>query len=123
LSFVKVWEGRRMTRTSSAAFYIVIVSAMVAAIGCTKPMFYDNVFGQYTLSDAHKQYAELFQMEPSEYERFLTFENGWWKADVKKMRQMGISVTDLCERYCRTESISVPFPALIDYELLYGAGM
>jgi hypothetical protein len=112
-----------MTRTLCAAFSVVIVGVMVAAIGCTTPMFYDNMFGQYTLSDAHKQYAELFQMEPSQCERFLTFKNGWCKADVRKMRKMGISVTDLCERYCRTKSIKVPFPLLIDYDLLYGHGM
>ena len=70
--------------------------------------------------EAHKQYAELFQMDRSQYQVFLTFENGWWKADVRQMKEMGVNITELCERYCRGSSIKVPFPLLIDYDLLYG---
>ena len=111
-----------MTRISCVACAIMVMSAMLGAVGCAKRTFYSNVFGQYTLSQAHKQYARLFQMEPRVHEKFLTFENGWWKADVRKMRQMGIEVVDLYQRYCRTASIRVPFPVLIDYELLHGGG-
>ena len=86
--------------------------------GCSSRVRYSNVFGEYTHSDAEAQYAELFQMEPSAYNQFLSFKDGWWIADVKKMRAMGIDVRSLCERYCRMENIKVPFPVLVDYDLV-----
>ncbi len=109
-------------RISWVAFATVITCAMLGAGGCAERLFQSNVFGQYTLSQAHEQYAELFQMQPNRYEKFLTFENGWWKADVRKMREMGIDVGKLCRKYCRTANIRVPFPLFVDYELLRGSG-
>lgn len=111
-----------MSKILCVAVATLIMGTMTGAVGCAKRCYYSNAFGQYTVSQAHKQYAELFQMEPREYEQFLTFENGWWKADVKKIRQMGVNIADVCERYCRSEDIKVPFPLLINYELVHGSG-
>lgn len=69
-----------------------------------------------------KSYAELFQVKQSQCKEFRTCEAGWWKTDVKKIREMGINVTDLCERYCRVTHIKVPFPLLVDYDLLCRSG-
>jgi hypothetical protein len=104
-------------------FVIVLGAAignMIVTAGCAKRTFCANRFGPYTIDEAHEQYAELFQMDRSQYQLFLTFENGWWKADVRRMKEMGVNITQLCERYCRTPNIQVPFPLLIDYKLLYG---
>jgi hypothetical protein len=109
-----------MRKTALAVLFWVAIGNMIVTVGCAKRAFYVNGFGLYTLDEAHKQYAELFQMDRSQYQVFLTFENGWWKADVRQMKEMGVNITELCERYCRGSSIKVPFPLLIDYDLLYG---
>ena len=96
------------------------VAILFLFAGCGKRVCYENVFGSYSLSDAHAQYEELFQMKPEKYNQFLTFKDGWWLVDVKKMRAMGIDVPSLCERYCRMENIKVPFPIMVDYDLLRG---
>ena len=96
------------------------LAMLFLSTGCSKRMCYVNVFGDYSLSDARAQYEELFQMKPSEYNQFLSFKDGWWLVDVKKMRAMGIDIPTLCERYCRMENIKVPFPIMVDYDLLRG---
>ena len=106
-----------MTRVFFAVSAVALLG-MLLLVGCAKRACYSNAFGEYTLSEADAQYAELFQMKPSQYRQFLTFQDGWWKVDVMKMQEMGITVPDLCERYCRTVNIKVPFPVLIDYSLL-----
>jgi hypothetical protein len=109
-----------MRKTGLVVLFLVVIGNMIAAAGCAKRTLYSNQFGPYTLRQAQKQYAELFQMDPIRYQAFLTFENGWWKADVRRMKEMGVNITELCERYCRAPNITVPFPMLIDYTLLYG---
>jgi len=107
-----------MRRILFAVTVVALMGMLLLSVGCAKRVYYSNAFGDYTLSEADAQYAELFQMKPSEYRQFLTFKDGWWRVDVVKMREMGITVPDLCERYCRTANIKVPFPVLIDYSLL-----
>lgn len=97
---------------------LVSLAFIFLSTGCSKYAHYKNVFGDYSLSDAQAQYEELFQMKPSEYNQFLSFKDGWWMVDVKKMRAMGIDVPTLCQRYCRTEHIKVPFPILVDFDFL-----
>ena len=108
-----------MKRILFAATAVTVMGMLFLSVGCSKRVYYSNTFGDYTLSEANAQYAELFQMKPCEYRQFLTFKDGWWRVDVIKMREMGITVPELCERYCRTANIKVPFPVLIDYRLLH----
>jgi len=109
-----------MRRPGLVVLFLVVMGNMIGAVGCAKRPMYANEFGPYTLHEAQKQYADLFQMEPGQYQAFLSFENGWWKADVRQMEALGVNVAELCERYCRAPNIKVPFPLLIDYQLLYG---
>jgi hypothetical protein len=113
-------KEERMRKPGLVVLFLVVMGNMIGMVGCAKRTLYSNEFGPYTLHEAHRQYAELFQMDPSQYQVFLTFENGWWKADVRQMQAMGVNITELCERYCRAPNIKVPFPLLIDYDLLYG---
>lgn len=106
-----------MRKVLAGVVLFSLVMVFVSA-GCSRQAHYGNVFGDYSLSDAEAQYGELFQMKPSDYNQFLSFKDGWWMVDVKKMRAMGIDVPTLCERYCRMENIKVPFPLLVDYDLL-----
>lgn len=99
----------------------VLMGTLLLSAGCAKRVYHVNAFGQYSLSDADAQYQELFQMKPSEYRQFLSFKDGWWRIDVIKMKAMGITVPALCERYCRNTNIKVPFPVLIDYNLVRGS--
>jgi len=107
-----------MTRIFFLVTAAVLMGTLLLSVGCAKRTYYANAFGQYSLSDADAQYQELFQMKPCQYRQFLSFKDGWWRVDVVKMKEMGITVPDLCERYCRTTNIKVPFPVLIDYSLL-----
>jgi hypothetical protein len=106
-----------MTKIFMVSILVSMGCGLLSA-GCAKRVSYVNVFGEYTLSDADSQYEELFQMKPAEYKKFLCFKDGWWMADVKKMREMGVDVVSLCQRYCRMTDIKVPFPLLVDYDLL-----
>ncbi len=107
-----------MSRKCLWFFAVLVVGAVVCSMGCAKRVYYANAFGEYSVSDADRQYSELFQMKPCQYREFLTFKDGWWMADVVKMKEMGITVPELCERYCRMTNIKVPFPVLIDYRIL-----
>jgi hypothetical protein len=107
-----------MTRTLFAVVTAALMAMLVLSAGCAKRTYYVNAFGEYSLSDADAQYQELFQMKPCQYRQFLSFKDGWWRVDVVKMKEMGITVPDLCQRYCRTTNIKVPFPVLVDYSLL-----
>ena len=111
-----------MTRILCADFAVLMMATMLVTVGCGKRVYYSNVLGQYTIAQAYEQYAELFQVKQSQCKEFRTCEAGWWKTDVKKIREMGINVTDLCERYCRVTHIKVPFPLLVDYDLLCRSG-
>jgi hypothetical protein len=106
-----------MTKILMISLLLCMGCGLLSA-GCAKRVYYTNVFGEYTLSDADSQYEELFQMKPAEYKKFLCFKDGWCMADVNKMREMGVEVATLCERYCRMTDIKVPFPWLVDYDLL-----
>ena len=107
-----------MTRILLVVITAALLGTLLLSVGCAKRIYYANAFGHYSLSDADAQYQELFQMKPCQYRQFLSFKNGWWLVDVIKMKEMGITVPELCERYCRTTNIKVPFPVLIDYRLL-----
>lgn len=108
-----------MSRMLLGAMVVLMTAAVFLSVGCANRMYYTNTFGRYTLSDADLQYETLFQMKPYQFKRFLTFRDGWWRVDVVKMKEMGISVPELCERYCRLTDIKVPFPVLIDYRLIH----
>ena len=82
-------------------------------IGCQA-----NIFGKYTMYEARYQYEILFEMDWNECLEFLTFKNGWWKADLQILKEKGKSVRKLCERYCRMNELNVPFPMIIDYSLM-----
>jgi hypothetical protein len=99
---------------------ILTTGTMLLCAGCAKRVYYSNVFGRYSLAQAYEQYAELFQIKQGQCLNLLTFKDGWWKADVRKIKEMGINITDLHQRYCRTTHIKVPFPMLVDYDLLCG---
>ncbi|MBW2107126.1 MAG: hypothetical protein JRI36_00455 [Deltaproteobacteria bacterium] len=107
-----------MSRIVIGVVVLMMAGAMLLSLGCAKRQYYANTFGRYTLFDADVQYEALFQMKPYKYRQFLTFKDGWWRVDVVKMRKMGVSVPELCERYCRSTDIKVPFPVLIDYRLI-----
>jgi len=92
-----------LTRSPQVSGAFVVALFLVLS-GCTT--VYQGYFGPYTHNDAISQYESLGLAQ------YVRINNGWLTVYREDIEHLNIS--ELVHRYCQMDSITVPFPMIIE---------